>query len=137
MAVKNMSDYLPTLTADYNYTLNIAPHLIMPEEGRKKQIIYEYDDGSITVATLSNIAQFDIILQWNWLTYTDAGTIKDLWHNTSKANGSENTFYFYHPIDAKEYVVRFLEGLTTVHNTNKPNAEEVQQIKLRVHGVKA
>ena len=137
MAEKTMADYLPVKTADYNYTLNITPQRVMPEEGDKKQVVHEYDDGDISVVTVSNASRFDITVQWTALDFADAGTIMDLWHDNNKANGRARTFYWQHPLETNVYVVRFMQPLTRVDAAGLPGHKEIQRIRLRVEGKQA
>ncbi len=135
MHKKRMASFLPEKTADYKYVLDIPPQDILPEQSKKKQIRREFDDGSEAIITLSSSSQFTITVQWNILSQEDASYILDLWHDTSKANGMENTFYWKHPVEDNLYVVRFIEPLTRVDVAKKPNYKEIDQIKLKVLGV--
>ena len=137
MPIKKMSDYLPTKTADYvTETLNIPPQNTLQEQVERKQIVHEFDDGSVDVHTIGNI-YFVVTLQWDSLSQSDAGTIFDLWNLPAKANGRKKTFYWDHPIDDKTYVVRFMSPLTRVDEHARPGRQAIQSVTLRVEGVKA
>lgn len=137
MAAKSMADYLSAKTANYgNIELDITPHRIMIEEGDKKQIVHEFDDGSVSVVSLSNQMYFNVTLEWDGLDDTDASAIMDLWHNQSKANGRANTFYWQHPLDGNTYTVRFMEKLIRTDTTSKPGYKEISSVILRVEGNK-
>ena len=132
-----MGKYLPEAVADYNYTLAIEPHEMLPETGEKKQVVHEYDDGSLGVVEISNTPRFDVVLKWDSLSETDAGTLLDLWHSSDKANGRKYTFYWQHPKETNIYVVRFMESLRIVHTAEGGDYVRVEQVTLRVEGVKA
>ena len=134
--VKTMADYLPFKVADYEYTLNIRPQVSMTHTGAKTQDIHEYDDGTLAIITLSEQSRFEIKVQWNLLTHSEASIILDLYHDYYKANGFANTFYFYHHIDEKIYVVRFMTPLTQVFRAGLVGYRENPTITLRVEGVK-
>lgn len=133
----DMSTYLTTKTADYTATeLVITPQNVMVEKGAKNQISYEMDDGTYYVVSLSD-SYFTIQLQWDWLSLADAETILDFYHDSNKANGMENTFYWEHPLDGNTYVARFISELSRTDSHKKPNAKEVGTISIRIEGVKA
>lgn len=135
MHKKRMANFLPEKTADYRYVLDIAPQNVLPERGEKKQLRREFDDGNESVITLSSVSQFTVTVQWDILGQEDASYILDLWHDTAKANGMENTFYWKHPVEENLYVVRFIDSLARVDAARKPSYKEVEQIKLKVLGV--
>ncbi len=137
MAAKEMYDYLSSVTADYTTTeLSVAPQEILTSIGTKSQVVHKFDDGSVSVISLSDSSYFDVFLQWNIISDSDAGTIMDFWHDTSKANGMENTLYWQHPTDGHTYTVRFMEPLRRVQKGGVVNYQEVSQVKLRVEGYK-
>ena len=135
--VNTMADYLPVKMADYSYTLNVTPQAVLPQEGDRKQVVHEYDDGTVAVVTLALQSQFSIRLQWDLIPDADASTILDLYHDPNKANARAYTFYFYHPIDEREYVVRFMTQLTQTLQAGLTGYRENPQITLRVEGVKS
>ena len=131
-----MYNYLGTITADYTTeTLNIAPQKIMKVPGKKAQSVLECDDGSVSVVSESETSYFQVQCQWDHLSETDHATIMDFWHNSSKANGMENTFKWDHPTDGYTYVVRFLTDLSSKHYPHPYPG--ITLITLSVEGVSA
>ena len=132
-----MWNYVSDLVADYTTVLDISPHKILTEAADKKQKIYEYDDGSIDVASYSNTTFFNVTLQWDAITEAEAGLIMELYHTSTKANGRERTFYITLP-DTKTYTVRFLGPLNRSVTTNLMAAgrRAIAQVTLRVEGRK-
>jgi hypothetical protein len=138
MAEQEMYDYLSDLVADYTTTeLTVAPQQVITERGDKSQVVHKFDDGSVAVVSISDDNYFTVTLVWDMISKSDAGTIIDLWHDSSKANGRENTFYWDHPTDGHTYTVRFMDPLTRVQKAETPNYMEVSEVKLRVEGRKA
>jgi len=132
----DMSTYLSDVTADYTtIELSVSPHSILVEQGKKNQIVYEFDDGSVQIATLSD-SYFTVTLQWDWLDDTDKNTILDMYHSSTKAKGMENTFYWQHPRDGNTYTVRFLSVMNLQHDVRKPGAFVIPTVTLRVEGNK-
>lgn len=134
----DISTYLSDKTADYTTTeLSVAPQNIMTEEGRKNQIVYEMDDSSPYVVNLSD-SWFNMTLEWTYLSDTggDAETILQMYHDSNRANGSENTFYWQHPKDGNTYTVRFMTPLRRVYKANMPDGKSVAQVTLRIEGKK-
>lgn len=137
MAARTMKDFLTAKTATYTTTtLSVTPQSILPEMGYKTQIAHTFDDGSMSVASVSDASYFDVELQFNVLTESDAGTILDFWHSTSKANGMENTFYWDHPKETNVYVARFLGPITKTNKWIMGLLVSVDSVKLRVEGYK-
>ena len=127
---------LPTITADYTAeTLNISPQNVMKVPGKKSQVVHEIDDNSIAVISESDDSFFEVALQWDHITESEHANIMDFWHNTSKANGMENTFKWDHPLDGETYVVRFLTDLTSKHYPHPHPG--IQTINLAVEGISA
>ena len=138
MAAKYIYDYVSSLAADYTTAdLLVTPQRILTETIDKKQKIHEYDDGSIDVVTFSDVAYFNLTLQWVSISESDAGTIFDFYAAAAKANGRERTFYFKHP-DGYTYTVRFLGPLSRVytHGSMAGGRREISQVTLRVEGYK-
>lgn len=132
-----MASYLDEVVADYTAVeLQVTPHSILVEEGKKNQIVHEFDDGTVSVVTLSD-SYFTVTLQWDYLVEADKDTILDLYHNTSKADGMENTFYWHHPRETNIYVARFLSVLNLRHEVQKPGAFVIPTVRLRIEGKKA
>ena len=139
MTTYNMYNYLTTMVADYTgVTLNVAPHNVLYEKPNKNQIIHEYDDDSVDVVSLTSTNYFDVTLQWDGIPEEDAGKIFDLYVDTNKANGSENTFYWEH-VDGYTYVVRFMCDISRgfTHELMAGGLRSISQITLRVEGRKA
>jgi len=130
-----MSDYLSEVEADYAYVFDIPPQNIMDEDGAKNQIIHTFDDGSISVVSKSTVSRFTIQLQFDVLEETDADTIIDLWHDTEKANGSERTFYWEHPIEGTVYTVRQLALIKRSQAHQNYLLAQISGMVLNVEGV--
>lgn len=129
-----MIDYLSEVSADYNYVLDIPPQNVMDVTGDKPQIMHKFDDGSVAVVTRSNQSYFEILLQFDVLEETDANEIFDLWHDSDKANGRENTFYWEHPIELNIYTVRFMEVIKRTQSHANYLLASISGIILRVEG---
>jgi hypothetical protein len=131
-----MYNYLDTITADYTTeTLNISPQQVMKIPGTKAQVVHKCDDGSVSVVSESDTSAFQVQCQWNHISETDHATIMDFYHDSSKANGMENTFKWLHPVDGYTYVVRFLTDLSSRHYPYPWPG--IQTITLAVEGVSA
>jgi len=130
-----LKDYLTQKTADYTAEqLNITPQRTMPVSPVENQSILKADDGSVTPIELHSNNYFDVQVQWDVLSETDANTIFDFFMNSSKANRFMYTFEWPHPTDENTYIVRFI---TNISKTVKPgNIRSVAQITLRVEGYK-
>jgi hypothetical protein len=134
----HMAAYLPVKTADYNYTLDIPPHNVMPIDGSKHQVIYELDDKTVSVVPVSTVSSFDVELQWEALSETNAGILIAMYHDTTKCNGSQKTFYWKEPFDADNtYVARFMSPVRMVRSVEYGNYLTVDSVIIRVEGVKA
>jgi len=103
-----MSEQLSDVTADYtSETLSTPAQLTAVEEGEKLQSVRMGDDGSEERVSFSSTSRFYVKIQWAGLPPETAGTIFDLYHDTAKANGMENSFYWDNPWDDETYTVRF------------------------------
>lgn len=112
MAAKEMYDYLSSLVADYTAEeLDISAQHKMRESGDKNQEVHVGDDGSEERVSHSDETEFFVDYAYAGLSEIDAGTIFDLYHSSSKANGIENTFYWHHPTDSHIYTVRFAKAI--------------------------
>ena len=128
-----MDRFLPTITADCNDVLAIAPQKTINNPGRKNQIVHEFEDFRNAVVSVNDLSIFEIEMQWSYLTESERSTILELFHDKTKANGSARTFYWQHPIENNMYILRFLTPLRTVY---KPGSlQEIEMIKCRVHGL--
>ena len=131
----NMATYLDTKVADYTATeLDITPQNALVEEGQKTQYQHEFDSGDLEIVTTSN-SYFTVSIQWEWLSYGDAETILDFYHD--KVNGKKDSFYWPHPFDGNTYVVKFASDLTRIYSVKRPDTAEISEVVLRVEGVKA
>lgn len=112
MAAKEMYDYLSAATADYTgATLSVSPQRVLTEIGSKNHVIHLANDGSEERISFSDDSIFFVTLVWDCITESDAGTIVDFYHSTSKGNGFERTFPWAHPTDGNTYCVRFASEL--------------------------
>jgi len=126
-----------TKVADYTTTeLSVVPQKILVEDGQKNQIIHEFDDGAIRVVTLSDIF-FNVTLQWTYITESEKDIIVDMYYNSSKSNGSVNTFYWPHPKETSTYVARFMTNPVVQNESDKPFGFVIPEVKMRIEGVKA
>lgn len=138
MAEKEMYDYLSDTTADYTTTeLSIKPQNVLPHNGSKQQIYHRFDSGKRVVVSLSDNSFFEPVVDWGIQTPEDAGTILDMYHDTAKANGGENTFYWVHPKDGHTYVARFLEPPVKEYDAKFPNHIRINPTRLSIEGRKA
>jgi hypothetical protein len=109
----DLSLYLPDGTADYDYTLEIAPSKAVVHEYPARQVVVQADDGSSKVIDLGGAAYAVITLEWQYLTESEMDTLADLYLNASKANRLARSFYWKHPRDdTHKYVVRFAVPLS-------------------------
>jgi hypothetical protein len=129
-----LSDYLGSKTADYNYSLLMTCYTSLPVTGNKNQIIHEFDDGTVRVAAMTGASWYDIEVDFFLQTTANATTLFELYNNPSYANGSENTFYWYHPKDARYYTVRFMSPVIVVDEHRYPDYKRIEKITLRVEG---
>lgn len=106
MAASEPYDFLSTITPDYNYTLTIKAQETFVEDGFKNQIVHLADDNSEEVITLSSGSIFYATIPLTLLSESDSGTVHDLYHDPSKANGMGRTFK-WSSHDGHTYVVRF------------------------------
>jgi len=137
MTAKNMADYLSEVTADYTTTeLETEPDNIMTEDGGKEQSVHRFSDGQRSVVTMSDTSYFTVTLQWEFLSPSEEGDIKDMFHDVNKANGLARSFYWVHPIDGETYTVRFLTPLSSQYKANVYDRIAISQLTLDILGVK-
>lgn len=130
-----MYNYLSNKTADYTAaTFSVKPTTVLPQAGKKSQVVHEYDDGSVSVVGLSSTSYFDVELQWAYISPTDYSTLMGFYHDATKADGMRKTFYWLHPVDGKYYTVRFMSPLRT--SFDPVGHRSVDVINLRVEGNK-
>jgi len=133
-----MYNYVLAVAADYTTTeINIPLQRVFIETVDKKQVIHEYDDGSIEVVSFSDVAYFNVTLQWPTITAANAAIFLDFYADTLKANARARTFYITLP-DIHVYTVRFLNPLnrSTTPSLMAGGRKEITQVKLRVEGKK-
>ena len=112
MAEIEIYDFVSTIAADYNATLDVSPQEVLTEVMEKNQAIHNFDDGSERVISLDDDAIFHIKLRWTkGISKSDAGTIMDYYADSVKANGMARSFKWNH-IDDHTYVVRFRSSLS-------------------------
>lgn len=131
-----LSDYLSSKTADYNYSLNLKCYVSIPETGNKNQIIHKFDDGSVGVAAMTDGSWYDVEVDFFLQTVANATILFELYNNPSYANGSERTFYWYHPKDARYYTVRFMSPIKKDTENHNPGYQRIEKVTLRVEGTK-
>lgn len=131
-----LSDYLSSATADYNYSLNLKCYVSIPKSGNKNQIIHEFDDGSVSVAAMTDGSWYDVEVYFFLQTPTNATILFELYNNPSYGNGSERTWYWYHPVDKIYYTVRFMSKINIVDEQKYKNFQLVEKVTLRVEGTK-
>lgn len=130
-----MHNHLPKKIANYTAEeLKVIPQNVMTEVGDKRQIVHEFDDGTVGVVPVSDQTYFNVTLEWTYLSQSDCDLILDFWHNPVKANGRARTFYWRHPIDSKDYVVRFQGPLSKNYSTGL--LQGITSCSLRVEGVR-
>lgn len=154
-----MKDYLNATTADYTTTqLSISPQRVLEEKPIFNQVIHEAIDGTIEVVEFDSNIYFDVILEWENLTESEAQTIFDFFMDSSKANKYQNTFEWVHPTDATTeevtfqgeavtfqgetvywqpdivYIARFIEDVTK--RIKSRNINGIARLKLRIEGYK-
>lgn len=138
MAAKEMFDYLPDATADYDYTLTEVPFVELPFTGKKAQIIHKKDDGSVRAYTVSSQSYFDVVLDYGKISQSGHGVIFDLWNDPEKCCGSERTFYLQHPVDGHTYVARFMGEIESSYVAGYGNRRiPIKAVALRIEGRKA
>lgn len=106
MAAKEPYDYLSTVSADVDVTLNLTPHQVIVEEPDFIQEIKLGDDGSEKRIGFSSTSIWYVEVPYKRLRASDAGTLLDLWADTAKAQGRLNSFKLDYG-DGHTYVVRF------------------------------
>jgi hypothetical protein len=130
MSEKEIYDYVDTVSADVDYTLQIKPQSVLTETITKNDLVQEGDDRSEERAEFTGDFIAYIAIRYDILDEDDSGKIIDFFFNSSKGNGLINSFKFDHP-DGHTYVVRFDTDLTRLINpTNYSN----KSIRLKVLG---
>ena len=129
-----MWDYLYAVNADSDYILDVSPSEVVIEEGDKNCIIHTGDDGSEDRISLSNNSILYVILIWRHKNASDAGTIFDYYHDSSKGNGRSKSFRWSHPTDGHLYTVRFADKLSRKLIDGITRTYTFDSVKLRVLG---
>lgn len=133
-----MYRYLSSVTADCSDILIVTPQNVMPSQGRKNQIEYEFEDGKVDTISISNTSIFEVELQWEYVSDIERSTIFELYHNPLKANGAGRSFYWRHPIKVdglyKTYTVRFMTPIRIVYKEKIHTG--IETVKLRIIGLK-
>ncbi len=128
-----MYNSLDIITADYTAeVLSLPGSVSLPQKEKRMQIVNTFDDGGTSISSVSENIYFKIQLQWGYLEPLGHEIITDLWHDSSKANGFERTFYWLHPIDGKTYVARFTTPITTKYNAI--GQISINSVSLRIEG---
>lgn len=134
MADKEMYDYLSTISADYSTTtLSVEPSNVLMEIGDKSQVINIGDDGSEERISLVDTPMFNVTLQWDAISSSDAGTVLDFYLDASKGNGQARSFKWEHPTDGHTYVVRFAGPIKRKYRAGF-SVHGIESITLRVLG---
>jgi len=127
---KEIYDYVSTVTSDVDQTLSISPQNVLTEMVGKNDIIHDMDDGSDEIVELSSTYIFHIMIQYDLLNESDAGTIFDFWCDSNKGRGKVNSFKFNHP-DGHTYVVRFI---TDMSRAMTPTSYGIKEIRFKIIG---
>lgn len=127
---KEIYDYVDTIAADVDVTLSLDPQVVIPEVGGKGDMIHLADDDSEERVGFSSDFNFYITIRFDLLNEADAGTLLDIWADSSKANGRINSWKFVHP-DGHTYVVRFDTDLTRMMS---PTYYTIKNIRLKILG---
>jgi len=107
MAAKEVYDYVSTVTPDNDVTLQVTPSGVA-EIGHRNQTVHLGDDETEEVVDLGGGSSiFEFLLSWSALGESDAGTLLDFYHDSSKGNGMADSFEWDHPVDGHTYVVKF------------------------------
>ena len=127
-----MHNFLPQITADYAYTMDIPNHDVQPITGSKPQIRHQFLDGRSAIVELDSNSKFDIEITFNYLSSEDKNKLLEFYADSAKAYGGESSFYWHNYKDGYTYVVKFLSSLKLVF---KPGSlKSAKTIRLRVIG---
>ena len=109
-------DYLSEVTPDYvATTLDIKRKITITEEGEKNQVVHLGDDGSEEIISFGDDSIFYANLPWDLLKESESGTIYDMYHDSTKANGIARSFQWVHygeKNDQHTYTVRFASKMS-------------------------
>jgi hypothetical protein len=135
MANWEIWDRLSEVAPDYDYTLDIRPTNELQEDGDKNQEVLIGDDDSDTVITISSASIYYVDLMVENAEEEDAGTILDLYHDPTKANGRARSFRWIHygeKSDRHTYTVKFADRPRRV--VVPPHNYTVKNIRLKIIG---
>lgn len=139
MAASEIKDFISaaTVAPDNNVTFDIRPHETMLEEGAAPIIINLGDDGSeerIDLGTPGD-AIFYITLMYKNINESDAGTIMDMYYNSSKGDRGAKSIKWvnYGETLNTVYTVRFDSPLK--RNIKRPLLYDISSIKLKILGL--
>lgn len=127
-----MWDYLSVVAPDSSTTLTLSPNRVIVEKGNKNVVIHEGDDGSEERIVLDSDSVFYVDLEWDGLSSSDAGTVFDFYHSTSKGNGVARSFKWDHPTDTHKYTVRFASDVA--RSISLPELHGFASVTLKVLG---
>lgn len=131
--LSEMHNFLSPKTASYTATnFNVSPQRIIFERGEKKSKIYQGHDTSNQRFIYKSASVFEVELQWDVLSESDAGTILDFYHDSAKACGILRTFQWPHPTDGYTYVVRFIGDIS--RSITPSNHHGIAKLPLAVDG---
>lgn len=138
MAAHELWDYLDVVTPDYwDGILTVIPQNTIVEESEKNQAVHRGDDNSEEIISFSDDSIFYVVLQWDVLSASDAGTIFDYYHDSTKANGRARSFRWTHygETEQYDYTVRFASALPrSIRPPASAFKHSFSQVKLRVLG---
>lgn len=135
MAEKEAWDYLSEVTPDYDATLDIKRKITITEEGEKNQVVHLGDDDSEEVISFSDDSIFYANLPWDLLKESESGTIYDMYHDSTKANGFARSFKWVHygeKTDQHTYTVRFASKMSREFKSG--DVHGMKNIRLRILG---
>lgn len=135
MANFEMWDYLTEIVPDYNFTLDIKRKMTPKEEGEKNQVVHLGDDDSEEIISFSDNSIFYVNIPWDMLKESESGTIYDIYHDSTKANGIARSFKWNHygeRTDQHTYTVRF--ALKMSRTLMSGDVHSMQNIRLKILG---
>jgi len=135
MAAKELWDYLSEVVPDYDATLDIKRDVEITEEGEKNQVIHLGDDNSEEIISFSDDSILYANINWNLLKESEAGTIYDFYHDSTKANGMARSFKWIHygeKTDQHTYTVRFASKMP--RELKSGDVHGIKNIKLKILG---
>ena len=109
MSAKEMWDYLPgTASVDSDTTLALVSQKVAKERGFfPGQKRMRTDGGGYITTTRNTMPQYEIDLQFNAYSESDAGILVDMFYNATIGKGMERSFNWTHPTDGHKYIAKF------------------------------